>query len=52
MEIEKIDNFNFNYKYKLISGISSIKGGIKVLYDLEYPEKILDLSNKMIQSNI
>lgn len=48
MEVEKIDNFNFNYTYKLNSGISSIKGGLKVLYDLEYPIEILNLSKKMI----
>tara|TARA_B110000967_G_C18896269_1_gene570879 strand:- start:891 stop:2615 length:1725 start_codon:yes stop_codon:yes gene_type:complete len=52
MGVEKIDNFNFNYTYKLNSGISSIKGGLKVLCDLEYPVEILNLSNKMLQSNI
>ena len=52
MGVEKTDNFNFKYTYKLNSGISSIKGGLKVLSDLEYPVEILNLSNKMIQSNI
>ena len=52
MGVEKLDNINFNYTYKLNSGISSIKGGLKVLYDLEYPQEILDLSNKIIQQDI
>lgn len=52
MGVKKLDNFNFNYTYKINSGISSIKGGLKVLYDLEYPEEILNLSNKIIQSDI
>ena len=52
MGVEKLDNINFNYTYKLNSGISSIKGGLKVLYDLEYPPEILNLSNKIIQQDI
>jgi hypothetical protein len=52
MGVEKLDSINFNYTYKLNSGISSIKGGLKVLYDLEYPEEILKLSNRIIQQDI
>ena len=52
MGVEKLDNISFNYTYKLNPGISSIKGGLKVLYDLEYPEEILNLSNKIIQQDI
>ena len=46
----KIENYNmktiktdetFRYTYKLTKGISKIKGGIKVLYDLNYPSEIL-----------
>tara|TARA_B110000503_G_C6907048_1_gene313073 strand:- start:3 stop:644 length:642 start_codon:yes stop_codon:yes gene_type:complete len=52
MGVEKIDNIDFNYTYKLNPGISRIKGGLKVLYDLNYPEEILDMSNKIIQQDI
>jgi hypothetical protein len=31
-----------NYTYKLKSGISSIKGGVNVLHDMNYPKEILD----------
>ena len=33
----------FNYTYKLKSGISKIKGGVKVFQDLEYPSIIVDV---------
>lgn len=39
-------NDTFDYTYKLESGISVIKGGIKVLQDMNYPQEILDLANK------
>ena len=34
-------NNNFEYTYKLIEGISKIKGGLKVLTDMNYPKEIL-----------
>ena len=34
-------NDNFEYTYKLIEGISKIKGGLKVLTDMNYPKEIL-----------
>lgn len=37
----KIVNNDFKYTYKLAKGISKIKGGIKVLKDLQYPEQII-----------
>ena len=40
MDIQ-INNGNFNYTYKLKPGISNIRGGLKVLSDLEYPEDII-----------
>jgi hypothetical protein len=33
---------NFKYTYKMIKGISTIKGGIKVLIDLNYPKEIIE----------
>jgi hypothetical protein len=40
LEIKKKDD-NFEFTYRLKKGISKIKGGIKVLKDLEYPEEII-----------
>jgi hypothetical protein len=36
-----VSDKGFIYTYKLTPGISSIKGGIKILKDLDYPEQIL-----------
>ena len=47
MEIKKNntdDDFKFTYKIK--KGISKIKGGLKVLRDLEYPETIINKLSK------
>jgi uncharacterized protein YneR len=41
MEAEKKGN-KVHYKYKLKSGISSIKGGFSVLTEMNYPKEILD----------
>ena len=30
------------YTYKIKKGISKVKGGIKVLKDLEYPDEIIN----------
>ena len=48
MNIDIDENKEFMYTYKLKKGISSVKGGIKVFKDLDYPK---DLINKM-QNNI
>jgi len=42
-------NINFNYTYKMVSGISTIKGGIKVLIDLNYPQEIIDNTHMIIK---
>ena len=42
-------NNDFVYNYKLKSGISDVKGGIKVLRDLDYPEEIITASAKVIK---
>jgi DNA mismatch repair ATPase MutS len=39
---------DFIYTYKLEKGISNIKGGVKVLRDLEYPEYIINETKRMI----
>jgi hypothetical protein len=41
---------DFQYTYKLIDGISQIKGGVKVLKDLEYPDKIIDDAKQLLKS--
>ena len=41
MDENTLEN-SFEYTYKLVTGISSIKGGTKVLYDLNYPKSIVD----------
>ena len=38
----KIEENDFRYTYKLTKGISKIKGGIKVLKDLQYPKQIIE----------
>ena len=41
MKSEK-KNDNFEYTYSLEEGISKVKGGLKVLKDMNYPQEILD----------
>ncbi len=49
MKVEKdITNKNFTYTYKLVKGISSIKGGTKVLNDLNYPKTIVKSINNVL----
>ena len=36
------------YLYKIATGISTIKGGLKVLRDLEYPDEIVESARKII----
>jgi DNA mismatch repair ATPase MutS len=41
MKIE-VNEEDFKYTYKMAKGISTIKGGVKVLKDLDYPQEIID----------
>ena len=51
LNMEVIENDNhLEYTYLLKNGISSIKGGIKVLKDLSYPDEIIKES-LMFRSN-
>jgi hypothetical protein len=44
---------NFEYTYKLTKGISNIKGGLKVLHDMNYPKEMLrGLSRDPLLGNI
>jgi len=49
----KTNNFENNlmeykYTYKLDEGISKVKGGLKILHDMNYPKEILDLTTNTI----
>ena len=45
----EINNYKSKYYYKLMNGISTIKGGISVLNELEYPKEILDNSLHILE---
>ena len=38
-----------NYTYKITEGISTIKGGVCVLKQLNYPEEIINTTNKILE---
>jgi DNA mismatch repair ATPase MutS len=40
----------FTYLYKMEKGISNVRGGIKVLSDMNYPKEILD-KTKIYEEN-
>jgi hypothetical protein len=46
------DDYDFKYTYKMEKGISEIKGGIKVLKDLEYPEEIINTTSNTLKELI
>ena len=48
MEVADRGNYDFKYLYALHPGISAIKGGIKVLYDLQYPASIVDATRRIL----
>jgi hypothetical protein len=48
MKVDSNKNGDFQFTYKLSDKISNIKGGIKVLKDLQYPKKIIDYTEKYI----
>jgi hypothetical protein len=48
MRINTEDKDNFQYTYELIDGISAIKGGVKVLKDLQYPSEIIQVMQEVL----
>ena len=48
MSVNVLDDHKVEYLYKFKKGVSTIKGGIKVLYDLEYPETIIANTKKIL----
>lgn len=47
-ESDAVENYTLEKPYNLRKGISSVKGGIKVLEQLEFPEEIIDTAKKMV----
>jgi hypothetical protein len=41
MQVNILDNGEFDYTYKMKKGISKIKGALRVLKDMNYPEEII-----------
>ena len=41
MVVDVLSDGNFDYKYKMKKGISKLKGGVRVLKDMDYPAEIL-----------
>ena len=50
MDVADRGNYDFKYLYALRPGISAIKGGIKVLYDLQYPSSIVDATRRILST--
>lgn len=48
----KTDGSNFSYTYKLKPGISSVRGGLKVLFDLGYPQSIIDEATNALEDEL
>ena len=48
MKIE-INMDDFKYTYKMVKGISEVKGGIKVLKDLDYPIDIINMTSTTLK---
>ena len=48
MEVTDLGNYDFKYLYVVRPGISAIKGGIKVLYDLQYPTSIVETTRRIL----
>ena len=48
MKINSKEDGGFDYTYKLVDGVSDIKGGVKVLMDLEYPERIISNTKELM----
>jgi DNA mismatch repair ATPase MutS len=43
MNVNILKDGTFDYTYKIKPGISKIKGGIRVLKDLDYPTEIINM---------
>ena len=50
MKVKQINSFEFDFTYKIESGISTIKGGLKVLNDLCFPDEIIKKSSFYLEN--
>lgn len=50
MEVADRGDYDFKYLYTLRPGISGIKGGVKVLYDLQYPASIINATRRILST--
>ena len=50
MKINSKEDGGFDYTYKLVDGVSDIKGGVKVLKDLGYPERIVGNTQRLMNT--
>jgi DNA mismatch repair ATPase MutS len=41
MEVQEVGD-DFKYTYKMKKNVSTVKGGVKVLRDLDYPSEIIE----------
>lgn len=47
MKVIVDDNDNHTFTYKMIPGVSDLKGAIKILKDMDYPQEIIDTFQKI-----
>jgi energy-coupling factor transporter ATP-binding protein EcfA2 len=47
MDVKKEGENSWKYNYSLKPGISEVKGGLKVLYDMDYPSEIIESFQKI-----
>lgn len=50
MDVADRGDYDFKYLYTLRPGISGIKGGVKVLYDMQYPASIIDATRRILST--
>tara|TARA_Y100000816_G_scaffold291607_2_gene283504 strand:- start:317 stop:2077 length:1761 start_codon:yes stop_codon:yes gene_type:complete len=43
------NDYNLTYTYLVKNGISSVKGGLKVLHDLDYPSEIIEYAEEKLK---
>ena len=47
MKVDINNDGNYDFTYKMIPGISDLKGAIKVLKEMDYPREIIDTFEKI-----
>jgi hypothetical protein len=49
MVVNVLEDGTFDYTYKIKKGISKIKGGVRILKDMNYPDEIINTIEKQIK---